>query len=99
MTEENIKVKIPAYFLGDNEDDIVITDRDCITDDLIPIIEISISINKESVMQHILEWRPYWNSRKGNTNMWMKSQIFNAIDSKISNYLSDKKRLWFLYDD
>jgi hypothetical protein len=89
-------IKIPKYFLGDKRSDIIIDERDCITDDLVPIIEISISIDKESLTRHLLEWQPYWNSRKGNTTAFISTQINNAITMKIQSYLDDKRKMWIV---
>lgn len=51
-------IKIPSYNFFDDPEAIKISNTSKISEDLIPVEEIKITINKESYTLHTLEWNP-----------------------------------------
>jgi hypothetical protein len=63
--EETLKqngVTIPTYNLFEDEASIVFQQSERISDDLIPIIEFKIIVNKECLHRHQMEWKPVFKS-------------------------------------
>jgi hypothetical protein len=57
---EKEQIPIPSYNMFDNPGAVVITQRERITDDLIPVIEYVIIVNKEAINDHTSFWLPVY---------------------------------------
>lgn len=57
----SLNVHIPTYNIFKDNDAIQIEERSYVNDDLIPVIEYKITINKESLHRHQFEWKEVFN--------------------------------------
>ena len=50
-------VHIPTYNIFKDEQAIQIEERDYVNDSLVPVVEYKITVNKESLQRHQMEWK------------------------------------------
>lgn len=90
---EKEQIPIPSYNMFDIPEAIVITQRERITDDLIPVIEYVITVNKEAIRDHSAFWFPAYRylqlDPEEQTRESLKRSILLSIVEKFKNYLTN----------
>jgi hypothetical protein len=90
---EHNQIPIPSYNMFDTPEAVVITQRERITDDLIPVIEYVITVNKEAIRDHTAFWFPAYRylhlDPEEQTRESLIRNIQYGIAEKFKNHLTN----------
>lgn len=65
-TLKNRDIHIPEYNIFKDENAFQFEERSYVNENLIPVVEFKITINKESIQRHELEWKKLFSTHYGN---------------------------------
>ena len=90
---EKEQIPIPSYNMFNNPEAVLITQRERIPDDLIPVIEYVITVNKEAIRDHTAFWLPVYRylhlDMEEQTREALSRNIQYGIAEKFKNYLTN----------
>jgi hypothetical protein len=83
---EKDQILIPSYNMFDIPEAVLISQRECITDDLIPVIEYVITVNKEAIKDHTSFWMPVYR----HLHLHLEEQSSEALSRDIQYGIAEK---------
>lgn len=85
----DLKPKPPKYHILHNPDNIKVSKKDIVDDNLIPRVVYTISVNKEAVMDHKNHWREYLSQTVKNVDNYINNLIFQWMQEKLQKVIEE----------
>jgi hypothetical protein len=87
---QQLKPKSPEFHILNDPDNIKVSERTYVDENLIPRIEYVISINQEALQDHKVLWKDYYISELGvnpeNYDECIERDFFGFIDEKLQQF-------------
>jgi hypothetical protein len=88
--QEQLKPRPPKFHILDNPDNIKVSERTYMDENLLPRIEYAISINQEALQDHKVLWKDYYVSGKGvnpeDYDERIKRDFFDIINEQLHQF-------------